>query len=255
MIARWTRQALVGSVFGVLCVSGVGGGPPARAQRAETSDASGRASPRAAAAGEASNELEAEARRRFEQGRTAYEAGDFEAALRHFQAAYERADVQARVFLLFNLAQVYDRLDRAAEAADYYEQYLRLASEGPNAGIARGRLRVLRRRVAARQEAGATRHAAEASQGAASGGEDADGRRLGARETSTSARGGPLAPSPGATGRGQRSTSPWWPWALGGALAVGVGVAAVVLFTSGGSSAGGDVETGGPVRFELEALR
>ncbi len=180
----------------------------------------------------------ANARRRFQEGQQAYDDGDFETALRHFQAAYELADVRARVFLLLNIAQAYDRLDRTSEAISHYEQSLRLSPDGPGAGVARGRLHVLRRRAKGASE------------------EDGAGEEASSRQEAPPAAADPLAPAPPSPSEGaaqEEHGGSWWPWALGGALAVG-GILVAVVVLSGGED-DEPLPTGGPVQFDLEALR
>lgn len=73
---------------------------------------------------ETANE-EAEARALFEEGEAAYRAGELERALERWTLAYERS---GRPALLYNLAQVYARLDRLVEERNALERYL--AAEG-----------------------------------------------------------------------------------------------------------------------------
>ncbi len=177
-------------------------------------------------------QLQQQARERFLQGKAAYQQGDFELALEHFQAAYRLADLRARVFLLVNMAQALDRLDRAQEALRYYEQYLQLAPEGPNAGVVRGRVRVLRQRLAAREQEAA--HASARQQ-------EAEG---------TSARGLEGAPHEARDEQG----GAWWPWAVGAgvALVAGAVVAGVLL---GGGAEQPSVPAGVDVQGTLVTLR
>ena len=94
----------------------------------------------------AQDEASATARRLFEEGRSAYEAGDYELAVERFEQALELVrDVQVRVLMLLNIGQAYDRLRRDEEALDAYEQYARLMPEGPRIDFVRKRIRTLRR--------------------------------------------------------------------------------------------------------------
>lgn len=63
-----------------------------------------------------------QARTHFESGRLYFERGQYEAALREFEAAYE---LSHRAALLYNIVLTNERLARYGEAADRLEQYLR----------------------------------------------------------------------------------------------------------------------------------
>ncbi len=86
-----------------------------------------------------------EARNLFEAGRSAFIDGRFEAALGHFQGAYELSE---RPVLLFNIASCLDRLRRDAEAVDYFERYLEAIPDAENRTEVEGRLRILRAEIA-----------------------------------------------------------------------------------------------------------
>ena len=64
---------------------------------------------------------EAAARAHFESGRLHYENGDYEMALREFEAAYESS---RRVELLYNLYVTTERLGRLDEAVSFLERFL-----------------------------------------------------------------------------------------------------------------------------------
>lgn len=66
---------------------------------------------------------------RIEAGRKAYGAGDYEAAIGEFKAAY---DLKATPGPLFNIAKSYERMARYEEAIDYYQQYLEAAPSAPD---------------------------------------------------------------------------------------------------------------------------
>lgn len=84
-----------------------------------------------------------EAKKVFEVGRAALEAGRFEAAVRFFEEAY---DLSGRPELLFNIGTAFDRLRRDEEAARYFERYLFAAPDAANALAVEARLTVLRQR-------------------------------------------------------------------------------------------------------------
>jgi len=66
-----------------------------------------------------------EARRHFEQGRTLFDSGNFDAALPEFERAYElMGDRAERYILLFNLGQCHERLFRYDAALEFYRRYM-----------------------------------------------------------------------------------------------------------------------------------
>lgn len=73
---------------------------------------------------------EEQARARFMEGRSHYDDGEYLEAAEAFREAYELSD---RSELLFNIGQAYSRADRLAEAERYYQEYLRLQPNAPNA--------------------------------------------------------------------------------------------------------------------------
>jgi tetratricopeptide (TPR) repeat protein len=78
--------------------------------------------------GEDPDSPEAAFEARMEAGRTAFERGDYEAAINEFLAALEYKPEASAAF--YNIAKSYERLARYEEAIANYEQYLELA---PNA--------------------------------------------------------------------------------------------------------------------------
>jgi len=61
------------------------------------------------------------AREQFEAGRIAYEGGDYEAALGHFEAAYKRS---GRPRLLYNIGLAADRVRENERALEAFRAYL-----------------------------------------------------------------------------------------------------------------------------------
>jgi tetratricopeptide (TPR) repeat protein len=108
-----------------------------------------------------------EAHNLFEAGLSAYQDGRFEAALGHFQNAYELSD---RPALLFNIGSCLDRLRRDAEAVDYFERFLEAVPDAPNRTEVEGRIRILRRAVADRAEDGSGGETSETEEAEGSGG-------------------------------------------------------------------------------------
>lgn len=90
-----------------------------------------------------------EARALFDAGEVAFREGRFDDALADFQAAYDRSP---RPLLLFNIGTAADRLRRDAVALDAFERYLAALPEAPNAVEVRARVEVLRQAVAASAE-------------------------------------------------------------------------------------------------------
>src|SRR5690606_4206894 len=65
-----------------------------------------------------------QAREHFARGQTAYNQGDYEAAIREWNSAYE---LDARPRIQFNLAQAYERLGRLTEALTALDNYIEAA--------------------------------------------------------------------------------------------------------------------------------
>lgn len=86
-----------------------------------------------------------EARSLFQAGELAYRQGRFERALDYFQRAYE---LSARPELLFNIANLQERLNRPREALAGFERYLESAPNAENIAFAHGRIEALRTAVA-----------------------------------------------------------------------------------------------------------
>jgi len=84
------------------------------------------------------------ARKHFEKGRQAYDAGDYQAALGEFQAA-KRA--KAAPALDFNIARCYDRLEQYSPAIDAYASYIAAQPNAPDAEEVRARIATLKKRV------------------------------------------------------------------------------------------------------------
>ncbi|MCS6857156.1 MAG: tetratricopeptide repeat protein [Sandaracinaceae bacterium] len=86
-----------------------------------------------------------EARRRFLEGRSAYEAGNYEEALRLFEEAYR---LSPRPALLYNIGQAADRLRFDERALQAFEAYLEVSpQDAPNRAEVEKRIPYLRRRI------------------------------------------------------------------------------------------------------------
>jgi len=140
----------------------------ARAQDAPPADASSRRQAHdahdASDAGDASDANDAIAKGLFQAGAAAFDAGQFEEALRHFQAAYARSP---RPKLLFNIGQAADRLRQDEVALDAFRRYLAEVSDAEGREQIEARVRVLEQAVAER-EAAASEAAAQPAQAAPS---------------------------------------------------------------------------------------
>ena len=85
--------------------------------------------------------LEQAARTSFEAGRSAYDEGNYTAALQAFQSGYE---LSPRAPFLFNIASCYDRLHRGEEALAHYEQYLEEVPDADNRDYVNSRIVTIR---------------------------------------------------------------------------------------------------------------
>jgi hypothetical protein len=99
----------------------------------------------ASAAGADVGDDNARAARFFDEGRQAYERGDFNAARAGFEAARTLRPLPE---LDYDIARCWDQLGHADEAVAEYRRYLVAAPDGPNAGAVRLRIAALERNVA-----------------------------------------------------------------------------------------------------------
>jgi tetratricopeptide (TPR) repeat protein len=89
------------------------------------------------------------ARRHFQAGAEAYEAGDYQRALREFQTGKL---IKATPGFDFNIARCYERLEQYPEALTAYEAYLRANPDEDDKGtvaLSRERVAVLKVRIEA----------------------------------------------------------------------------------------------------------
>ncbi|NOY91597.1 MAG: tetratricopeptide repeat protein, partial [Deltaproteobacteria bacterium] len=91
-----------------------------------------------------------QAREHMEQGQSRYQAGDFEAAIHEFEAAYEARPFSA---FLYNAGVAAERLGQWSRAADYYERYLTGDPHSADAADVRRNVDDLRTRALAQQAA------------------------------------------------------------------------------------------------------
>ncbi|MBX3271642.1 MAG: tetratricopeptide repeat protein [Sandaracinaceae bacterium] len=110
-----------------------------------------------------------QARALFEAGRVAFDAREYERALRYFTEAYE---LSRRPRLQYNIGVTAERLGRLEEALAAYERYLREEEpDGPQRGEAEERAAALGPEVARLRAAGDT-SAGAATSSARGGGDD-----------------------------------------------------------------------------------
>ncbi len=103
------------------------------------------------AQGSASREAQiTRAKKEFAAGTSAYQNGDFEAALGHFRQAYE---LTKSPDLLYNIATVSDRMRHDGEALAAYEGYIKARPNSPDREHVEGRIESLRAAIRAQQQA------------------------------------------------------------------------------------------------------
>ena len=111
-----------------------------------------------------------QARALFEAGRVAFDAREYERALRYFTEAYE---LSRRPRLQYNIGVTAERLGRLEEALAAYQRYLREEEpEGPQRGEAEERVTALGPEVARLRAARASGDPSAASSAAPRGGGD-----------------------------------------------------------------------------------
>jgi len=92
-------------------------------------------------------EREQQARKHYESGAAAFDAGQYHEAVAQFQAADELAP---RAPLSFNIARAYELANDPAGALKYYREYLRREPAAPNVDVVRGRIAELESVLAGR---------------------------------------------------------------------------------------------------------
>lgn len=171
--------------------------------------------PARAAAAEAPVRAETQARGKFAEGNTAYEAGDFQKALDAYSEAYRLMPLPG---FLFNMAQCQRQLSHPDRAAFYYRRYLALSKQEPaNAALVRD--------LIAEMDAAASVQAAKSTplraqtQATAERRVKQDAERKRAVETP----GAPVAEV-----GGESLARKWWVWAGAGAVVLLAGGAVYV---------------------------
>ena len=87
-----------------------------------------------------------QAKQHFKQGKALQEAGEYDAAVDAYRAAY---DLDQRPEMLFNIAQAYRLGNRKQQAIDYYLRYLAAQPNGPGVREARQWIAELSRQIEA----------------------------------------------------------------------------------------------------------
>lgn len=149
-----------------------------------------------------------QARALFDAGRTAYDAGRFEQAMRYFREAYE---LSHRPALLFNIASAADRLLDIEAALEAYRAYLEAVPNAENRELAQSRITFLEGRLRA-QSGGRS----EPDQPPPPNADPGSGS---ASSSSSSSE-----PSDSRPSGGGDITGEWWFWTLIAVLVVGAGV-------------------------------
>ncbi len=91
--------------------------------------------------------VDEQARTSFEAGKAAYDEGQYEAALTHFQRSYE---LSQKPQLQYNLGLAYDRLRRDGEALEAFEAYLAFDPNAERAAEVRARVAALKQAIDSR---------------------------------------------------------------------------------------------------------
>ncbi len=181
------------------------------------------------------DKAEAVAKARFNEGRKAYDLGQFEEALVAYSDAYKAKPLPA---LLFNIAQCHKNLGNFERAAFFYQRYLDLEKNAKNEATARELLAEVKQKQAAK-EARELELARLAAAGGAAAAEPrpaeppsplvpapaAPAPSAVTPATADLAAAAPPAPAPSADGA---ITGKWWFWTGVGVLVAGGATAAVV---------------------------
>lgn len=109
----------------------------------------------ALAGAQTSTDNDRRARIEYAQGSEAFTRGDYAAAIRHFEAAYE---LSQRPQLLYNIGTSHDRLHQWREAQRAFERYLEALPNASNAAEVRARLRVIQSEIEREQRLAAARN-------------------------------------------------------------------------------------------------
>jgi hypothetical protein len=92
----------------------------------------------------------------YHDGKRAYAAGKFAAAVASFERAYAEWDTPE---YLHDIAQAYRRLGRCDQAATHFERYIAAKPDAPNRGAVRGHIEALRAKCPVKTRSAASRTA------------------------------------------------------------------------------------------------
>jgi tetratricopeptide (TPR) repeat protein len=92
------------------------------------------------------------ARHHFEAGRAAYQANDFQTAIREFKAAEA---LKPSAILSYNIGLANEKLGRRRVAVRYFRRYLESAPQAPNRAEVEGKISTLEHDIAGQPQSGA----------------------------------------------------------------------------------------------------
>lgn len=114
-------------------------------QPAETSTSSAAEAPAPESTPAAADDSETQARAFAAEGAKAFKAGQYLQAIEAFQKAH---DLVPRAALAYNLARSNERLSQWEEAVEWYEKYLKLASDPRDKAEVLDKIEILKKRIA-----------------------------------------------------------------------------------------------------------
>lgn len=160
----------------------------------------------------------AAAKQHFEAGRAAYNANDFQNAIREFKAAEQ---LRPSPILAYNIGLANEKLGRKKVAVRYYKRYLEGAPAAANRGEVEGRIASLEKEIAAQPAAQPPEQPADNPPPPPANPPPPDPN---APPQTTASQGDPYANQPPlVTPTTQKRRIYWWVWLL-----VGIGAAVVV---------------------------
>lgn len=223
------RSLVAIAIAGALTTSSVTAWAQTAPTRGQTGQARG-------GAGQAQGTSAAEITATFRRATAAFDARDFETALRLYQQAYINSEQPE---FLMNIAQSLEQLNRWSDARAALRRYLETARDIPNREDVEAQIRTLDARIAAPTAATTTTT-------------PTTGTTIGTTGSGANANGAANSSTNAGTGNGGNRTQepppppparPVWPWitlGVGGALAVGGSVMLVLRPDAAGCVGGGN---------------